>query len=601
MGNNRLLSGRAMYLIVILVLTTLVLTAIVAGVACTPVPATVAKQPDQVESPYKGPQYDPNSFGVMKYTIAQRAAEEEVYKRMPEALIDKELVQQIESSKAGSTLNLLPHISYNAVQRNQGACGDCWVWSATGVMEVALDIQNGIKDRLSIQYFNSTYNNGTGSASSFPNSFACCGGNAEYFVNHYGQTLHKAIPWSNTNAAWGDGSRCCAGTTGCTSPNTAVPVSSINTTPNYPITSITYGVLPTHTAVASTAIANIKSYLMQKKAVVFMLMFPTSTQLTNFRNFWNGEPQYNLLPYDAAHFGCNVLQVDPSGHGVVCVGWDDRDPNNAYWNMLNSWSDGNPGTHNRPNGLFRVPMNYDYSCKDGNGQYNTWWIAIPVVFSTPYIACDSSQGCNCIGQAGAMPYAATKCDIRPCGVDPTGTTFKYCYRKMEPLPITGQVQSPGYRKIDFFTANSQQVSAGEQVILNWGITGEGNAYLTCGGEKRAVPLTGSVTVTPPQSGCCTLSITNGENVEEKSVCITVVQQQATPPVINSFTASCPRASAVASACTLSWSVSGPAGTTVTISGIGSVGLNGSTQVKPGSYTLTATSAGGSTSRTVQAQ
>jgi hypothetical protein len=55
-------------------------------------------------------------------------------------------------------------------------------------------------------------------------------------------------------------------------------------------------------------------------------------------------------------------------------------------------------------------------------------------------------------------------------------------------------------------------------------------------------------------------------------------------------------------CTLSWSVTGPAGTTVSITGIGSVGLSGSVRAQRGvSYELTATSSGGSVSRTVQAQ
>jgi len=58
--------------------------------------------------------------------------------------------------------SLLGQIEYTPSERNQGACGNCWVWAGTSVMEVALNSQEGIKDRLSIQYINSNYNSGSG-------------------------------------------------------------------------------------------------------------------------------------------------------------------------------------------------------------------------------------------------------------------------------------------------------------------------------------------------------------------------------------------------------------------------------------------------------
>lgn len=56
-------------------------------------------------------------------------------------------------------------------------------------------------------------------------------------------------------------------------------------------------------------------------------------------------------------------------------------------------------------------------------------------------------------------------------------------------------------------------------------------------------------------------------------------------------------------CTLSWNVTGPAGTTVNIQlGVGVICLSGSKEVQcDGVYTLTATSTGGSVTRTIQAQ
>jgi len=208
-----------------------------------------------------------------------------------------------------------------------------------------------------------------------------------------------------------------------------------------------------------------------------------------------------------------------------------------------------------------------------------------------YQPCPS--GCSCMQDTFANNNGYTiKCSERLCSS--SGAADWHCWSKPQKRLA-----------IDYFSPSSSQINAGEHVTLNWSITGEGNAYLTCGGEKRSVPLAGSVTITPPQSGCCTLTASSQSSSDQKQACITVIPSKVQAPVINSFTVNCPNSGAAArttGTCTLSWSVSGPAGTTVTISGIGSVGLNGSTQVKPGgSYTLTATCTGGSVSRTVQAQ
>lgn len=124
-----------------------------------------------------------------------------------------------------------------------------------------------------------------------------------------------------------------------------------------------------------------------------------------------------------------------------------------------------------------------------------------------------------------------------------------------------------------------------------------------------MPFTGSSVISPTQSGCCTLAASNEAGSDQKTACITILppkvtRPKATPtkptaPIISNFSASCPKESFAAIACTLNWSVTGSSGTTVSISGLCSVGPSGSSQVKGGSYTLTATSAGGSATRTVQ--
>jgi hypothetical protein len=112
------------------------------------------------------------------------------------------------------SVNLLPDLDYNPGDRNQGSSPNCWVWAGTGIMEIALDVEKSIKDRLSVQYFDSNYNGGIiepGSISSF----------ATFYATH-----GIAIPWSNSNANYRDGS-------GPTKAN--VPASSIGTIPNYPV------------------------------------------------------------------------------------------------------------------------------------------------------------------------------------------------------------------------------------------------------------------------------------------------------------------------------------------------------------------------------
>jgi len=87
--------------------------------------------------------------------------------------------------------------------------------------------------------------------------------------------------------------------------------------------------------------------------------------------------------------------------------------------------------------------------------------------------------------------------------------------------------------ITSFTTSSTQIDAGGRVVFNWLITGEGDAFLTCGGERRSVPFTGSMAITPAQSGCCTLTASNQAGSDQSTVCITVV-----PPPINDPVGGC---------------------------------------------------------------
>ncbi|MCK4491228.1 MAG: hypothetical protein KAU03_01290, partial [Candidatus Altiarchaeales archaeon] len=125
---------------------------------------------------------------------------------------------QVPSPSPGGSYDLFDYLNYTPTERDQGSCGNCWAWAGTGCLEVALDVQESTKDRLSVQYINSC--GGTG------DNFSCCGGWLSNLTAFYNNTK-KAIPWSNTNASWQDGTR------NCTVGSAAIPCTSVVKTPNY--------------------------------------------------------------------------------------------------------------------------------------------------------------------------------------------------------------------------------------------------------------------------------------------------------------------------------------------------------------------------------
>ncbi|MBW2630247.1 MAG: C1 family peptidase [Deltaproteobacteria bacterium] len=280
------------------------------------------------------------------------------YENAPRALSGERVKPGIPSPRG--SLSLLSHLEYTPSARSQGSCGNCWVWAGTGVMAIALDVQEGIYDRLSIQYLNSC-----------DTSYACCGGwlsDLADFCSDKGRT----IPWSNTNASWQDGSsRCSDGESG-------VACEDISTLPRYPIESIETQTIITHGVGQAQAIANIKSVLDQNKAVWFAFFMGTADNWTAFRTFWNSQEGDVLWNFDST---CGEPYTTPGGggHAVLCVGYNDDDwPANSYWIMLNSWGT----TTDRPTGLFRVDMDMDYDCADDQGGHNLFWQTLDVDYGT---------------------------------------------------------------------------------------------------------------------------------------------------------------------------------------------------------------------------
>ncbi|MCX7001363.1 MAG: C1 family peptidase [Candidatus Sumerlaeota bacterium] len=298
-------------------------------------------------------------IGAEEYTVMRPDPETlkkwmEAYDNAPRAPI----LPQVEPP-AGK-LNLIDHLKYTPAERDQGGCANCWAWAGTGCLEIALHVQMGVKDRLSVQYITSCEQGVIGKT-------CCAGGWLADFADFYRLERH-CIPWTDKNANWQDGDASCD--TSC---------NSIITTPNYPVKYITDQVISTHGLPKETVIANIKNVLAQNKAIWLAFYLPSNTEWTTFYDFWGNNDESVLWNPDFA-CGRDWKQAEGAGHAVLCVGYNDDNPNNRYWIMLNSW--GTAGGK-RPNGFFYLSMDINYDCTfkvQGTDMYALLWETLDVVF-----------------------------------------------------------------------------------------------------------------------------------------------------------------------------------------------------------------------------
>ena len=259
---------------------------------------------------------------------------------MGKAYIDPKIHDELIES-TGGYFSLLPLLTYLPAERNQGHCGDCWAWAGTGLMDVALRVNEGVADRLSVQYLNSNYNGANGS------NWACCGGELADYTRFY-KDKKTSIPWSNANASYGDRLSTCEDN----KPN--VSAGSIAMKPAYGVPYIRDEYIETVNVSQELAILNIKNVLRQDKAVWFAFYLPTTPAWGDFRDFWANKTEEGVYNIDKF---CGQNYTDGGGHAILLLGYNDTNPENRYWIMLNSW--GNSSM--RPNGLFRMNMSMNYS------------------------------------------------------------------------------------------------------------------------------------------------------------------------------------------------------------------------------------------------
>jgi hypothetical protein len=240
-----------------------------------------------------------------------------------------------------SSFSLLPEVP-NSTQRDQGACGSCWVWASTGMAEVALHSQYNLSDRLSVQYFQS------GDTS----QWACDGGDLTEFCNWYNSPTgnphpNVLVPWSNPQGSYADAS------INAYQLASTVPPGAIGTVPGYAGVTLNHQTLATPSQ--SAAITAIENALLAGQAVGFSF-WTNFLASDGFDAFWEEQPDSAL--WTNAYEGATENYPNPQwgGHMVMIVGWN-ASASPAYWILLNQWGT----TSGRPDGCFRMPMlmNYD--------------------------------------------------------------------------------------------------------------------------------------------------------------------------------------------------------------------------------------------------
>ena len=407
----------------------------------------------------------PAAGPIRKHPLMRPAPEEVAlwasqYSASPKAVIAPETAAMMAAAPPAS-FSLLDRLKYIASERDQGVCGNCWAWAGTGVMEIDYARQMKQSDHFSVQFLDSNYNGGCGS------NAACCGGWLDNLAGFY-QVKKVIVPWSNANAHYQDGSRSCGG---CS----AVPAYRISASPNYRVSSISTSRIATQGLPSEQAIANIKGVLLQGKAIWFGFFLPDASSWSNFQEFWGSKPEAAIWQPDYA-CGRTYSYQSGGGHAVLCLGYNDTDPKNRYWIMLNSWGD----TPARPAGLFRVAMDMNYNCSYTGLGYAFYWMTLDLSYDSSQ---NSAPQTPAPVQGLAQGYAGKILSYTATSKDPDGDQLFFTFdwgdgattKTLLSASFTGRAnhiwKEKGTYKVKAMATDSQGASSGWSEPFSVSISG----------------------------------------------------------------------------------------------------------------------------------
>lgn len=277
-------------------------------------------------------------------------------------LVQHRLTASVQAS-IPTSMDLYSNLTYVPSLWNQGACGSCWVFASSAMLEVAMSYQYGLNDFLSTQFLQSNIN-----------SYTCTGGDLTTFTNFY-NSKKMLVPWSNPHAEYLDG----AVNAYCSS--SLVDPSIIGTTPSYAISKITPAQIDNSALTQTQMIQAIKAALNQGQAVGFSFYTDFVDHPDGFYDFWDNQAETTLWvnPYE----GGTWSDATWGGHMITIMGYNDSDPNpaNHYWIVQNQWG----LTTNRPSGQLRLPsqMNYAATFQDSGHTYFCYQFETLTLTMTP--------------------------------------------------------------------------------------------------------------------------------------------------------------------------------------------------------------------------
>ncbi|MDD4447360.1 MAG: C1 family peptidase, partial [Methanothrix sp.] len=368
--------------------------------------------------------------------------------------LSPEIATKMASAPVAS-FSLLDRLKYTPSERDQGTCGNCWAWAGTGVMELDYARQKGVSDRLSLQYLDANFNGGCGT------SGACCGGWLPDLVGFY-QAKRIMVPWSNSNAHYRDAGQGCGA---CS----LVSAYTISTEPHYDLSDISVNTIPTQKQTKEEAISNIKNVLLQGKGIWFAYYLPDKSAWDNFYRFWGSEQESSVWQPDS-DCGRSFDYKNGGGHAVLCVGYNETDPNNRYWIMLNSWGN----TTGRPAGVFCMNMDMNYDCSYGDIGYAFYWMTLDMSYPQVDSLSNSASTSNPqedTERSQALPAAVAGANSRPSRPDkPQGNR-------------TGTVQ----KSYGFFASAIDPDGDDLQITFDWGDGGTSQTEMVKSGTLTQMP------------------------------------------------------------------------------------------------------------------